>query len=89
MNNEKIWIDYLIAFGSMSTPILVLILTAVGWKYRQSIERKITLEEMLRDDRIEIYNKILEPFIILLMSDTAWKSNPKILKLTNLILFKG
>lgn len=74
---EKHWIDYLTAIGSLATPILVLLLTAVGWKYRQSMERKIKIEEKLRDDRIEIYNKILEPFVILLMSDAAWTSEPK------------
>ncbi len=70
-------LDYLVAIGTISTPILVLILGAGVWKYRQSIERKIKLEEQLRDDRIEIYNQILEPFIILLMSDAAWTSDPK------------
>jgi len=74
---EKTWIDYLSAIGSVATPILVLILTAVGWKYRQSIERRIKLEEKLREDRIDIYNAILEPFIILLMSDAAWQSDKK------------
>lgn len=74
---ENNWISYLSAIGSVATPILVLLLTAVGWKYRQSIERKLHLEEKLRDDRIEIYNKILEPFIIMLMSDAAWNSDPK------------
>ena len=74
---EKTWIDYLSAIGSVATPILVLILTGVGWKYRQSIERRIKLEEKLREDRIEIYNAILEPFIILLMSDAAWQSDKK------------
>jgi hypothetical protein len=74
---EKTWIDYLSAIGSVATPILVLLLTAVGWMYRQSIERRIKLEEKLREDRIDIYNAILEPFIILLMSDKAWKSDKK------------
>ena len=74
---EKTWIDYLSAIGSVATPILVLLLTAVGWKYRQSIEHRIKLEEKLRKDRIDIYNAILEPFIILLMSDKAWKSDKK------------
>ena len=75
--HKKNIIDYLSAIGSVATPILVLILTAVGWKYRQSIERRIKLEEQLRDDRIEIYNAILEPFIILFMSDAAWQSDSK------------
>jgi hypothetical protein len=74
---EKTWIDYLSAIGSVATPILVLLLTAVGWKYRQSLERRFKLEEQLREDRIEIYNKILEPFIILLTSDSAWTSDKK------------
>ncbi|MYK11423.1 MAG: hypothetical protein F4041_17515, partial [Acidobacteriia bacterium] len=74
---EKSWLDYLVAVGTISTPILVLIVGAIVWKYRQSIERKIRLEEQLRDDRIEIYNQILEPFIVLFMTDTAWESDPK------------
>lgn len=71
------WIQYFSAFGSVATPILVIILTGVGWKYRQSIERTFKLEEKLRDDRIDIYNKILDPFIILLMTDAAWESDKK------------
>lgn len=74
---EKTWIDYLSAIGSVATPIFVLLLTAVGWKYRQSLERRIKLEEKLREDRIEIYNAILEPFIILLTSDKAWQTDKR------------
>ncbi|MBT41593.1 MAG: hypothetical protein CMF12_03615 [Idiomarina sp.] len=74
---EKHWIDYMVAIGSIATPILVLVLTAVGWKARSSVERRIELENKLRDDRIEIYNQILEPFVILLMSDAAWKSDKR------------
>ena len=73
----KTWIDYAIAIGSISTPLLVLLLTAVGWKARNSIERKIELENKLRDDRIKTYNQILEPFIIFLMTDVAWNTNKK------------
>ncbi|AEG10985.1 hypothetical protein BM607_007750 [Shewanella sp. SACH] len=72
---EKHWLDFVTAFGSIATPIIVLIISTLGWKAKNNIERKIDLENKLRDDRIEIYNKILEPFIILLMSDAAWKSD--------------
>jgi hypothetical protein len=74
---EKTWIDYAVAFGSVATPLLVIILSAIGWRFKSSIERKITLEDKLRDDRIDIYNNILEPFIILLMSDEAWSQDKK------------
>ncbi|MBG6079829.1 hypothetical protein [Rubrivivax gelatinosus] len=69
---EKRWLDYLTAVGSVATPIFVLILTAVGWKLRQSVERERELEDKLREDRINTYNLILEPFIILFMTDAAW-----------------
>jgi len=71
------WLNYVTAFGSIATPVIVLILTAIGWRYRVRLERKIELENKLRENRIGVYNQILEPFIILLTSDEAWKSDPK------------
>ena len=74
---EKTWIDYVTAIGAVVTPIVVIILSAIGWRLRKGIERKSDLEDKLRDDRIEVYNKILEPFVILLMSNTAWEMDKK------------
>ncbi|WP_028486519.1 hypothetical protein [Thiomicrorhabdus chilensis] len=74
---EPNWIDYVTALGALSTPVLVIILSAIGWKLRKGIERKIELEDKLRDDRVNIYNQILEPFVILLMTDTAWGMDKK------------
>lgn len=74
---EKTWIDYLTAIGSVATPFFVLVLSGVGWKFKSSIERKVELENRLRDDRVEIYNQILEPFIIVLMSDAAWAQDKR------------
>lgn len=74
---EKHWLDFVTAIGSVATPVIVLIISSIGWKAKNRIERRIDLENKLRDDRIEIYNKILEPFIILLMSDAAWASDMK------------
>lgn len=72
------------AIGSVVTPVMVLILAGLGWTVRQSFERNQEreiylreLEEKLREDRIDIYNKILEPFIILLTSDTAFENEKK------------
>ncbi|MCF7989934.1 MAG: hypothetical protein K9M02_05780 [Thiohalocapsa sp.] len=74
---EKHWIDYVTAIGSVATPMLVLALTAVGWRYRQAIERQSKLDEKLREDRIATYNEILEPFVLILMSEKSWNSDPK------------
>jgi hypothetical protein len=56
-------LELMTAIGSIATPFLVLLLTGVGWSIRSSIERKAKLEEQLRDDRVRVYNEILEPFI--------------------------
>ena len=88
--DEKTWIDYFAAIGSVATPILVVILSAIGWKLKSSLERKLELENKLREDRIATYNRILEPFVILLMSDAAWvmdKRNKNKDK-NDLVLFK-
>ncbi|MSM40749.1 MAG: hypothetical protein GJT30_14125 [Geobacter sp.] len=70
---EKHWIDYVTAVGAVATPLLVLLLTGIGWTIRRNQERQHDLEDKLREKRIEIYNQILEPFIILLTSDMAWQ----------------
>ena len=82
--DPKTIIDLIAAFGSIATPILILGLTAVGWVIKDRIERARDrddywrdLEEKLRDDRIEVYNTILEPFIVLLSTDVIFKDNPK------------
>ena len=50
---------------------------ALGWRLRHILERRVALEDKLRDDRIAVYMGILEPFIILFTSDEAWQSDPK------------
>jgi len=72
---EKHWLDYVTAIGSIATPIMVLALTALGWRMRHRLDRRLALEDKLRADRIDTYNQILEPFIILLMSDAAWETD--------------
>ena len=77
MESSTTWIDIATAIGAIATPILVLVLGGIGWRIRTSLERRFELEDNLREDRIEAYNDILEPFVILFMSDAAWKSDPK------------
>ena len=35
------------------------------------------LEDKLREDRIQAYNQILEPFVFFLMPEAAWQTDPK------------
>lgn len=67
----------LTAVGSIATPLLVLALTAAGWRLRSRLERRLSLEDQLRTDRVATYNAILEPFVLLLMTEEAWASDPK------------
>lgn len=85
---EKHWLDYATAIGSVLTPILVLLLTGVGWHIKAKLERNRyedskakarirELEDKLRADRIETYNQLLEPFFILFTTDAIFAIDPK------------
>ena len=74
--NEPTWLNYITAIGAVATPLLVLALTAVGWKLRTQVERRRGLEDKLREDRIQAYYQILEPFVLLLTSTEAWLADP-------------
>lgn len=75
--NDPGLLDYVTAIGSITTPLLVLALTTVAWMLRTRLERQAKLEAALREDRIQTYNAILEPFVILLMPEAAWQADPK------------
>ena len=70
-------LDYVVAIGSVATPILVLILSVIGWRIRTQLDRRLALEDKLHEDRIQTYNDILKPFIILLTPKAAWQADPK------------
>lgn len=70
-------VDLITAIGAIATPLLLAALSFVGWQLRRKIDRRIELENQLRSDRIAIYNEIIEPFIIFLMSDAAWEHDKR------------
>jgi hypothetical protein len=85
---EHDWLDYATGIGSVVTPILVLLLTGIGWHIKSKLEtarakdlraeeRIRELEDKLREDRIEIYNQLLEPFFVLFTSDEIFSQDPK------------
>ncbi len=76
-------LEWLTAIGSIATPLLVLVLSGIGYSVKTAIDRRTTsqerrdsLEDQLRPERVANYDQIIEPFIILLMSEEAWKRNP-------------
>jgi hypothetical protein len=85
---EKHLLDYATAIGSTVTPILVLLLTGIGWHIKAKLERNRDegskaqarireLEDKLRADRIETYNQLLEPFFVLFTTDAIFANDPK------------
>ena len=50
---EHDWLDYLVAIGTIATPLIGLAIGAMLWKYQRSFESNIRLEEQHRDDRRE------------------------------------
>jgi hypothetical protein len=65
IENTPTVLDYISAFGSIATPILVLILSGIGWMVSNRMEKARQLEEKLRQDRIDTYNAVLEPYILM------------------------
>ena len=50
---ERDWLDYLVAIGTLVTPVMLLLVGAIVWQYQRSFESNIRLEEQRRDDRRE------------------------------------
>lgn len=69
VENTPTILDYISAIGAIATPILVLILSGIGWVVSNRIEKTRQLEEKLRQDRIDTYNAVLEPYILMFAKD--------------------
>jgi len=85
---ERDWFDYATGVGAVVTPLLVLVLTGLGWHIKSKFEtsrardaraeeRIRQLEDKLREDRIETYNLLLEPFFVLFTADAVFSQDPK------------
>lgn len=69
-------LQILTAVGSVATPVLLAVFSAIGWTIKRKVEatqraeeRARKLEEELREDRLKVYNQVLEPFIIIFTKD--------------------
>ena len=72
----KAWAETIGAIGAALIPVAVAI---VGWmvlRWQRERERREALYDNLRTERVEIYNTILEPFILLFISEASWNADP-------------
>ena len=83
---EKELIDFIKAVSAILTPLLLAVLGGLGWVIKQKIEssqtkvdsqraRILELEDKLREDRVETYNALLEPFFILFTNEVAFSQD--------------
>ncbi|MCY4009790.1 MAG: hypothetical protein OXF22_08600 [Anaerolineaceae bacterium] len=69
--------ETVIDIAEIATPILLLFFTARFEVARRREERWRDIEMRLHEDRIAIYNSILEPFVILFSSKGSLPDKPK------------
>lgn len=69
--------EVITAIGSIATPILLLIFGGIGASYRNHMDKKNQMEaerrekeqklaEAMREERLVIYNQVMEPFVLIM-----------------------
>ena len=87
-NGSSTTVDLIIAIGAIATPVLLIVISGIGWYFKSRLEsswkteaelrrRAEKVEEAMRDDRVQVYNDILEPFIILFTKEDLSPANKK------------
>ncbi len=85
---DKELLELIKAASAIATPFLLMVIGGFGWVIKQKIENGQTrldsqrarisdLEDKLREDRIETYNALLEPFFLLFTSEEAFSLDRK------------
>lgn len=85
---DKEMFEIIKAASTIATPFLLAVIGGFGWVIKKKVEnsqtridsqrsRILELEDKLREDRIETYNALLEPFFLLFTSDEAFALDRK------------
>ncbi|MDE0156122.1 MAG: hypothetical protein OXS28_11005 [Gammaproteobacteria bacterium] len=80
MNREENTMTLLETFaqiGGLLSPVLLALIALIAWLVKKGYEKRIRMEESLREDRMEIYYALLEPFIISFTPDAGWRGGGK------------
>ena len=88
MAAEKTLLDTIAAIATLATPVLLAVLSTIGWLLKNKIEvshserdrqqaRIRELEDKLREDRIATYNALLDPFFLLFTTEASLATDPK------------
>ena len=59
--------------GGLLSPVLLALIALIAWLVKKEYEKRIRAEDALREDRMEIYYALLEPFIISFTPDAGWR----------------
>ena len=82
LDNGPTVLEWVALVGTVATPVLLIFLSAIGWFIKSRFEKSQALEQEarrrierleseIREERIQIYADILEPFIILFANDIS------------------
>ena len=82
------WVQIVVSIATVVTPVMLSIFAIFTWLIKNHIEasqktreesqrRAEKLEEGMRDDRLEIYNEILAPLIVLLLISSPQIGPPR------------
>jgi hypothetical protein len=74
------------ALGAIATPVLLAVLSGIGWTIKVRVDRSQQREaeararlqrqeEELREDRLAVYTEILEPFVMIFTNDEGFLSD--------------
>ena len=82
LDNGPTVLEWIALVGTVATPALLIFLSAIGWFIKSRFEKSQALEQEarrrlerleseIREQRIQIYADILEPFIVLFAKDIS------------------
>ena len=61
----------------LATTVMLAVLSVFVWRYKQAVQRRAKKEDRLNDELFKLYDKVLEPYLLIMGNDQVWKANKK------------